>query len=76
MSRWRIAVLGFMLAAPTICLVALGSYFLWIEGLGFRVWWPMAASMAFGYFLAWYWLRSRQLLPSPSVAHLPVTGPG
>jgi uncharacterized protein len=67
MSRWRIAVILFLLAIPTISLIALGSYFLWIEGLGFMVWWPMAVSMAFAYFLAWYWLRKRQLLPSPSV---------
>ena len=67
MSRWRIAVILALLAAPAISLVALGSYFLWIEGLGFMVWWPMAAAMAFGYFLAWYWLRSRQLLAGPRV---------
>ena len=29
------------------------------------IWWPMAASMALAYFLAWYWLRNRQLLPPP-----------
>ncbi len=67
MSRWRIAVVAVLFAGPTLLLVALGSYFLWIEGLGFLVWWPMAVSLACGYFLAWYWLRSRQLLPLPRV---------
>jgi predicted GTPase len=68
MSRWRIAVIVGLFAIPTLGLVALGSYFLWIEGLGFMVWWPMAASMAFAYFLGWYWMRHRQLLPTPEVA--------
>src|SRR5436309_1410241 len=65
MSRWRIAVLLVFLALPVLLLVALGSYFLWIEGLGFTVWWPMAVSMASAYFLAWHWMRKRQLLPVP-----------
>ena len=60
MSRWRIAVVVFLLAAPALSLAALGSYFLWIEGLGFTVWWPMLASMALAYFLGWFWLRNRQ----------------
>lgn len=67
MSRWRIAVIVVLLVLPAISLIALGSYFLWIEGLGFTIWWPMTASMALAYFLAWYWLRSRQLLPRPRV---------
>ncbi len=67
MSRWRIAVIAVLFAGPALLLVGLGSYFLWIEGLGFLVWWPMAVCLACGYFLAWYWLRSRQLLPLPHV---------
>ncbi len=65
MSRWRIAVLVIFLALPVLLLVGLGSYFLWIEGLGFTVWWPMAVSMALAYLLAWHWVRKRQLLPLP-----------
>jgi uncharacterized protein len=67
MSRWRIAVIVALLALPALGLIALGSYFLWIEGLGFTIWWPMAASMSLAYILAWYWLRQRQLLPPPRV---------
>ncbi|CAN5462428.1 hypothetical protein BH10PLA2_BH10PLA2_06140 [soil metagenome] len=66
MSRWRIAVLLVFLALPVLILIALGSYFLWISGLGFTVWWPMAVSMAIAYFLAWHWLRKKQLLHLPS----------
>jgi predicted GTPase len=71
MSRWRIAVLLVFLALPVLILIALGSYFLWISGLGFTVWWPMTVSMAFAYFLAWHWLRKKQLLHLPS-EHAPI----
>src|SRR5262249_24099360 len=61
-SRWRIAVVGVLLAVPFVFLAGVGSYYLWQTGLGFKVWWGMAASMALGYCLAWYWQRKRQLL--------------
>ena len=33
-----------------------------ILALGFIAWWPMAACMMLGYFLAWYWQRQQKLL--------------
>jgi hypothetical protein len=63
MSRWRVSVVIFLVVLPVLVLAGAGSYFLWKEGLGFWVWWPMAGAMALGYLLGWYWQRRRQLLP-------------
>src|SRR5262245_11484698 len=62
MSRWRIALVAVLIAAPLGALALLGSYYLWETGWGFLAWWPMAASMMLGYLLGWYWQRKQQLL--------------
>lgn len=62
MSRWRIAVLLLLLAVPFLVLVSVGSYRLWQLGLGIYLWWPLSACFALGYYLAWYWLRQKQLI--------------
>jgi hypothetical protein len=68
MSRWRIAVLVALLVLPVLVLVGFGTYYLWSRGLAFYVWWPLSACLALGYFLAWRWVRARQLLPPPEVS--------
>jgi predicted GTPase len=62
MSRWRIAVVLVLVAVPVLFLVGLGSYRLWQMGLAVYVWWPLSACVAIGYFLAWHWLRQKQLI--------------
>jgi predicted GTPase len=62
MSRWRIALVVFLITVPLLSLAGIGSYFLWIKGLSFQVWWPMAGCMVLGYVLAWHWQRKRLLL--------------
>jgi len=61
MSRWRIGVVLVLVALPLVFLIGLGSFRLWQMGLGVYVWWPLSGSVAAGYFLAWYWLRQKQL---------------
>jgi predicted GTPase len=61
-NRWRIVVVSVLLAVPVLVLAGLGSYFLWQEGWSFYLWWPLTGGMILGYFLAWYWLRKKQLL--------------
>ncbi|MBL8799819.1 MAG: 50S ribosome-binding GTPase [Planctomycetia bacterium] len=68
MSRWRIAVITVLVAVPLLVLLSLGSYFLWKTGYGLWVWLPMSACVGVGWFLAWYWLRQRSLLPRISFA--------
>lgn len=68
MSRWRILLVLALVVAPFFTLAGVGSYYLWQSGLGFKVWWGMAASMALGYLLALYWQRKRQLLRPPDFA--------
>jgi predicted GTPase len=62
MSRWRIAVVIFLIAVPFTGLSLIGTYYLWRDHLGFLAWWPMAACMAVGYLLGWYWQRKQKLL--------------
>lgn len=62
MSRWRILVVGFLIAVPFLTFAVVGSLYLWSRGLAFHVWWPLAACMIVGYVLAWYWQRNKQLL--------------
>ncbi|HXG11158.1 MAG TPA: GTPase [Gemmataceae bacterium] len=63
MSHWRVVVVLALIAFPIVFLAGVGGYFMWKEDIGFYLWWPMAASMAAGYLLGWYWQRKRQLLP-------------
>jgi predicted GTPase len=65
MSRWRLLLVVVLCAAPFLSLAAAGSYYLWHENLWRYVWWPMAALVALGYYLAWHWQRRRKLLPPP-----------
>jgi hypothetical protein len=62
MSRWRIVVVVGLLAVPFAFLAGVGSYYLWQSPLGFYVWWPMAACMALGYLVGWYWQHKQRLL--------------
>jgi predicted GTPase len=62
MSRWRIALVLFLMAVPFTGLAVIGSVYLWWNGLGFIAWWPMAACMILGYLLGWYWQRKQMLL--------------
>jgi predicted GTPase len=68
MSRWRLLVVVALLLGPFAALAILGSYYLWIENLWRYAWIPLTVMAALGYYLAWHWQRSRQLLPSPTVA--------
>jgi predicted GTPase len=65
MSRWRIAVVAALVALPFAALAGLGSYYLWTLHWGFYAWWPLAACMALGYALGWYWQHKRRLLRPP-----------
>jgi predicted GTPase len=71
MSRWRIAVVLGLLVVPFAVFAAVGTYYLWIGGWTFYLWWPLAACMAIGYLLGWYWQRKRQLLRAPEFEVLP-----
>src|SRR5215471_2449876 len=68
MSRWRLLLVAVLLAAPLAALALVGSVALWREQLWRYAWWPLAACMALGYYLAWHWHRKRKLLPAPEVA--------
>jgi GTP-binding protein EngB required for normal cell division len=68
MSRWRIILIVTLTVAPLLFLAGVGSYYLWVEGWALRVWWPMAACMALGYGLGWYWQHKKQLLRPPDFA--------
>jgi predicted GTPase len=65
MSRWRIALVVLLISVPFIGWAVAGSIYLWMDGLGIIVWWPMMACVALGYLLAWYWQRKRRLLRPP-----------
>src|SRR5579862_2749045 len=62
MSKWRLAVMAALIAAPSLFLMGYGGYQLWLNGLSFWVWWPMMASLALAYLLGWYWQKQRKLL--------------
>jgi len=68
MSRWRIVLIVTLTVAPILFLAGVGSYYLWVEGWALRVWWPMAACMALGYGLGWYWQHKKLLLRPPDFA--------
>jgi predicted GTPase len=64
MSRWRLAVLVVLIAAPFVFLAGLGSYSLYERHWGFVAWWPMTGCLALAYLLGWYWQRKNRLLPA------------
>jgi hypothetical protein len=65
-SKWRLAILTGLLAAPVLLLLGLGCWWLWLNSdIAFWLWWPMAACLALASLLSWYWQRSKQLLPPP-----------
>ena len=74
MSRWRIYVVLGLIAAPVLFLAGVGSYHLWLSGLSFSLWWPMAFCVTLGYVLAWHWHRKQRLLKPTSFTppHRPV----
>jgi predicted GTPase len=61
-QRWRLIILGILVAAPLVFLISYGSYELWLHGWSFWAWWPMSACWALAYFLAWRWQRKNRLL--------------
>jgi predicted GTPase len=61
-SKWRVAVLAILVAAPFLFLMGYGSYHIWLSGWSFWVWWPMTASLAVAYILGWHWQRKQKLL--------------
>jgi predicted GTPase len=65
MSRWRIVVVASLIVLPFLVWAGVGTYYLWITGWGFILWWPLMACVAAGYLLAWYWQHKRQLLRPP-----------
>jgi predicted GTPase len=72
MSRWRIAVVGLLIALPFAFLALAGTWYLWRELRGgFLIWCGVTAMMGLGYALGWYWQRRRQLL-HPVVSESPV----
>ncbi len=71
MSVWRIVLVAALISLPFVVLAGVGSYYLWIIGWGFYVWWPIFLCMAGGYGLAWYWQRKRVLLRPVTFNALP-----
>jgi predicted GTPase len=65
MSRWRVILVLTLTVAPLLFLAGVGSYYLWDTGWAFHVWWPMAACLAVGYGLGWYWQHKKKLLRPP-----------
>jgi predicted GTPase len=62
MSRWRIVLVGLLIAAPFAALAGFGSYFLWSHNLWLVVGWPLTLLVVAGYVLGWYWQRKNRLL--------------
>lgn len=60
--HWRWVVLVALLIGPLLFLIGAGIYFLWQAGLWFYLWWPLTASFALAFFLAWRWQRRQFLL--------------
>src|SRR5438046_838715 len=67
MSRWRIAILLFLIAVPIAVLAGLGSLWLKEHQWAAVAWWPLSACWALAYVLAWHWQRKRRLLPPPEL---------
>src|SRR5436190_23584271 len=62
MSKWRIAVVAFLISAPFMLVAGYGFYRLWLDGWSYCVGWAMVAAMALAYYLAWRWQKSQKLL--------------
>ena len=58
MTRLKIGIVTALMVAPFIFLIGVGSFHLYQTGWSFIAWWPMAASFALAYLLAWWWARS------------------
>jgi predicted GTPase len=71
MSIWRIVVVTALIVVPFVALAGIGSYYLWINGWAFYVWWPIFLSLALGYGLGWYWQHKRVLLRPVTFDALP-----
>lgn len=71
MSRWRLAVIFLLFAAPFLFLMAMGSYTLFDRGWAFYAWWPLALSISASLFLAWYWQKRKQLMPEVKFEPIP-----
>ena len=55
MSKWRVAVVAFLISAPFMLVAVYGFYRLWLDGWSYYVGWAMVAAMALAYYLAWRW---------------------
>ncbi|AWM41017.1 GTP-binding protein Der [Gemmata obscuriglobus] len=64
MTRFRIALLIVLFAAPFAFLMGAGGYHLWSTGWVLWTWWPMVGCIALAYFLAWRWTRRTTLPPT------------
>lgn len=64
MTRFRVALLIVLFAAPFVALMGAGGYHLWTTGWMLWVWWPMVLSIALAYYLAWRWTRRTSLPPT------------
>jgi predicted GTPase len=63
MSRWRLVVLGVLIAMPALFLVGAGAYYVfWMSGWSWWIWVPMMACMSLAYLLGLYWQRKKRLL--------------
>jgi small GTP-binding protein len=66
MSRWRIAVIAFLILFPFVALAGVGTYYLWyVSHIGFYTWWVLFVCLSTGYLLGWYWQRKKRLLAPP-----------
>lgn len=68
MSRWRVALLVALTAAPFLVLLGFGAHALYQRGFAFIGWWVMAACLASAYALGIYWQRTHKLLPPTDFA--------
>jgi predicted GTPase len=65
MSRWRVLLVASLEVLPFAALAGVGTYYLWMHGWWFGLWWLMLASMGLGLGLAWYWQHKNRLLRPP-----------
>ena len=53
MSKWRLILLGSLLAIPPLILIGAGAFYFWKERLWFIVWWILVAHR----FIIWIQVR-------------------